>query len=223
MSCFTTGIFTLLPVEKGESLPLVWAGGALVLVLGAAGAWMVSTLGQGELVSKMARKTAGASLNFSRPTRSIHLVQLGLVVLTMLVVGDTARHLSLKHGLPLLNQWASWALVLGGVFLPYLDEHSGGRHFARTLLLIFLAFSPLFILLSISYEVLFYACFSFLLVCWILLERALHLHAVAGVVASDLLQVCTRGRCQFLFGDSSTHLPLNRRVCGSYYPSASAH
>jgi len=57
------------------------------------------------------------------------------------------------------------------VILPILDRYKGQSFYTRRWTVIYLAFAPVFVLLSISYETLFYFSFSNLLFAWLLMER----------------------------------------------------
>jgi phosphatidylinositol glycan class N len=48
------------------------------------------------------------------------------------------------------------------------------QHYLQRLVTIYLSFAPLFVLLSISYETLFYCCFSITLLLWINVEHAVY-------------------------------------------------
>lgn len=57
------------------------------------------------------------------------------------------------------------------IAIPILDGIFRGQYYLRRLIVIYLAFAPVFILLTISYEALFYFCFSCTILLWLLLER----------------------------------------------------
>ncbi|EGG11726.1 uncharacterized protein MELLADRAFT_33250 [Melampsora larici-populina 98AG31] len=152
-----SSMFTLLPVEKGESIPTIALGSALFL----GGAYV-------------ARKR-----QYSHPTNS----QVGFIVAASVNTIYSAHKLSSKQGLPKTNQALGWIILLGSILSPLFS--SGRRsthqstptnesllHQTRLLRLVF-SFVPAFIILSLSYEVLFYFCFSLALLVWIELETRL--------------------------------------------------
>jgi phosphatidylinositol glycan class N len=67
------------------------------------------------------------------------------------VVNNTSEKLKKKEGLPVVNQLISWIILSTCVLIPATDIVKGGHHFLRRLVVIYLAFAPVFILLSISY------------------------------------------------------------------------
>ncbi|KAJ3059362.1 Glycosyl phosphatidyl inositol anchor synthesis, partial [Podochytrium sp. JEL0797] len=99
---------------------------------------------------------------------------LAVILVSILVVNDTSGRLKRKEGLPFLNQLVSWLILLSCGVIPVMDLAKEGQHYLRRLVVIYLSFAPLFILLSISYETLFYFCFSQTLLAWLLMERQLY-------------------------------------------------
>lgn len=75
-----------------------------------------------------------------------------------------------KLGLPLWNQNAAWAILSYAILSPLLVP--GKKAAMERFLDLFMTFAPAYILLSISYEPLFYACFGLQLAMWILLESS---------------------------------------------------
>lgn len=60
------------------------------------------------------------------------------------------------------------------LLLPILDNAHYGQHFMRRLVVIYLSFAPIFILLSVSYEALFFFCFAMTMTTWLFLEKRLY-------------------------------------------------
>ncbi|KAH9823908.1 Phosphatidylinositolglycan class N-domain-containing protein [Melampsora americana] len=152
-----SSIFTLLPVEKGESIATIALGSACFL----GGAYV-------------ARKR-----HYSFPTKS----QVGLISAASANTIYSAHKLSSKQGLPKTNQVLGWIILFGSLLSPLFSSRrrstrqSGPAtesllHQTRLLRLVF-SFVPAFIILSLSYEVLFYFCFSLALLVWIELETRL--------------------------------------------------
>jgi phosphatidylinositol glycan class N len=112
--------------------------------------------------------------SFSR----IITIQLAIVVAMTLVTVDTIRQLKLKQGLPWLHQSAGWFLLAVSFAYPILYGFYANQYDQHRLTVIYLAFAPFSILLSVSYEALFYACFSANLYLWLLVERKQYNHAV---------------------------------------------
>ncbi|CAG8624859.1 8349_t:CDS:2, partial [Paraglomus occultum] len=102
------------------------------------------------------------------------LFQLILVILSMITVYGTVSSLRAKTGLPTLNKYLGWVILVISIITPFVHERTNPKHYAYRLISIYLSFAPLFVLLSISYEVLFYCIFSITLWIWLALERHLH-------------------------------------------------
>ncbi|KAG0146153.1 hypothetical protein CROQUDRAFT_78074 [Cronartium quercuum f. sp. fusiforme G11] len=149
-----SGVFTLLPVEKGESLPALALGSALFL----GGAYIAGTL------------------HYSQPSS----LQIGSILAASINTLYSAHKLSSKQGLPKINQVLGWLILSGSILGPLLSPtrrralptNQSFRHQTQLLKLIY-TFVPAFIILSLSYEVLFYFCFSLSLLVWIELETRL--------------------------------------------------
>ncbi|EIN05765.1 PigN-domain-containing protein [Punctularia strigosozonata HHB-11173 SS5] len=151
-SCLLTSIFPLLSVDKDESVILISLGGAAMLLVGFSGIHILSRRG---------------------PDFSIHPfgTQMLLIGVTMAVTASSVRNLQAKRGLPLLNEVSGWALLAIAAAVPTLSgKNVTGVH--SKILMYFLAFGPLFVLLSISVEGLFYVVFSITLALWIEVESA---------------------------------------------------
>lgn len=146
-----TSVFTILPIEKGESLWVITLGGIAFLVAG-------------HLIRR----------RFDGPSRAQWL----LILLSLLVTIDSGRRLQRKKGLPLVNQLIGWTLVASS-FLPLLPKRLVGSYRSQRstqtnrLIEIIFAYVPVFIILSLSYETLFYLAFSGSLLIWLELETRL--------------------------------------------------
>ncbi|KAG9304272.1 hypothetical protein G9A89_019834 [Geosiphon pyriformis] len=157
-SCIVSSLFMLLPVEKGEDITLVNSGGLLLAA------------------------TGFITLRHSKPfmkeedtfSRRVIQFQIGLILSSTLLVYDTTSKLSQKLGLPVLNQLLGWLFLGISSITPFIYRFRGEQHFLLRLVNIVLAFAPLFVLLSISYEVLFYCFFSITLFLWLALERKMY-------------------------------------------------
>ncbi|OAV91203.1 hypothetical protein PTTG_04717 [Puccinia triticina 1-1 BBBD Race 1] len=143
-----TSLFTILPVEKGESILVIAIGGLAFLYAG-----------------YIIRRKYGS------PSRS----QLALISITLLVTIDSTRRLQQKQGLPLVNQALGW-LLLASSILPLLPRRSKPSCETQDSLLtsrlveIVFAYAPVFIILSLSYEALFYLAFAGSLLIWLEVE-----------------------------------------------------
>ncbi|MCJ1415864.1 Glycosyl phosphatidyl inositol anchor synthesis [Xylographa parallela] len=83
--------------------------------------------------------------------------------------------LQAKRGLPKGNQVMGWIILVASLAVPFLHVLQPNKHYLHRLVVIFLTFSPVFVILTISYEGLFYLVFCIFLVTWVRLEH--HVHA----------------------------------------------
>ncbi|CAG8505782.1 7461_t:CDS:10 [Paraglomus brasilianum] len=160
LCCLCCSVFTLLPVEKGEDITLVLIGGLFIMITGLYAYYQKHSL---------------ATQGDANVIGMTFLFQLILVILSMITVYGTASSLRAKTGLPTLNKYLGWAILVISILTPFVHERTNPKHYAYRLISIYLSFAPLFVILSISYEVLFYCIFSITLWIWLALERHLHL------------------------------------------------
>ncbi|POW05503.1 hypothetical protein PSHT_10771 [Puccinia striiformis] len=105
-------------------------------------------------------------------------MQLALILFALLVTIDSTRRLQQKQGLPLMNQTLGW-LLLGSSVLPLLPRRSKASREAQDSLLtsrlveVVFVYAPVFVILSLSYEALFYLAFAGSLLIWLELETRL--------------------------------------------------
>ena len=119
-------------------------------------------------------------------------VQVGLIMLAMIVTRSSVASIAARKGLPLGNQVTGW-LVLSkdptylessscrlisipvmSLVTPFLHSSYGNNHYLHRLVIIFLTFSPAFVILTVSYEGLFYFAFCTTLVTWVRLEHHIY-------------------------------------------------
>ncbi|KDQ54666.1 hypothetical protein JAAARDRAFT_71932 [Jaapia argillacea MUCL 33604] len=156
-SCLVTGMFPLLGVDKKESLAAILSGGLCTIALG----------------------SAAAGWDWCQPKSrmwKIYLIQLGFIAITMVITTSSVINLQAKAGLPLLNQVCGWVVLGSATLLPFLLPLQYPDALSK-MTVYFLAFSPCFIILSISVEGLFYVAYSMTLVLWIEVEASLRLLA----------------------------------------------
>ncbi|KAF9110209.1 Glycosyl phosphatidyl inositol anchor synthesis [Mortierella sp. AM989] len=165
VSCLGTSIFTLLPVEMGEDQTLILAGG---LILTACGIFAVLVV-PGITVGTDAQQQGEA-----KTAVSVMAFQTILIALSTLIVNSTVKSLAAHEGLPLLNQTLSWVILFTTGSIPFVYGARSSQHYLLRLVIIFLSFAPIFILLSISYESIFYFFLSTTLLSWLMLERKIY-------------------------------------------------
>lgn len=103
---------------------------------------------------------------------ALNLIRAELVVtvLTTYVTYKSARSLQQKLGLPLGFQLAGWINLVVSLSLPLIHGRAHNQPYLERLYVLLFAFCPAFIILSRSYEALFYATFCTTLCCWVTLE-----------------------------------------------------
>ncbi|MCJ1314085.1 Glycosyl phosphatidyl inositol anchor synthesis [Agyrium rufum] len=168
-SCVLLSTFTLLPVIKSESSNLILLGGFLMLCIG-----VLYLLFEQRLLSSFSQEIAFASPERSSLSRNVLGIQIGQIVLAMLVTRSSVASLQAKQGLPLGNQIIGWFVLLTSLSMPFLHGMQPNSHYLHRLVVIFLTFSPTFIILTISYEGLFYFAFCITLVTWVRLEHHIY-------------------------------------------------
>jgi phosphatidylinositol glycan class N len=82
--------------------------------------------------------------------------------------------LQAKEGLPRGNQAVGWIVLVIPLLMPFVHRLAPNKHYLHRLMLIFLTFSPVFVILTISYEGLFYLGFCATLITWVRLEHNIY-------------------------------------------------
>lgn len=130
-----------------------------------------------------------------------------MVLLALIVTRSSVSSLQSRQGLPFGNQVAGWFVLGKFAFypcstLPLLDHDSDfdvaaslslpffhklypNSHYLHRLMIIFLTFSPTFIILTISWEGLFYFVFCMTLVTWVRLEHAIYVHTAGSTTVKS--------------------------------------
>ncbi|KIE01075.1 phosphoethanolamine transferase class N, partial [Metarhizium majus ARSEF 297] len=169
-SCLTMSTFTLLPAMKVESIGLVLAGGFAMFLVG----FLYLILEDIALADFTWAVNSNPSLNKTNKNiqRTLTGIQVGLILLSMLVTRSSALSLQAKRGLPVGNQVLGWAILIVSLLMPLLYRLQPNTHYLHRLVVIFLTCAPTFVILTISYEGLFYVAFSVTLLVWVRLEYA---------------------------------------------------
>ncbi|KAK6356616.1 Glycosyl phosphatidyl inositol anchor synthesis, variant 2 [Orbilia javanica] len=160
VSCLAMSVFTLLPVVKVESLVQIHSAGGLMLATG------LGYIAYGHRLFDTDTKTIfnGKYMQF------LLGLQCGLIALSMAVTHGSVQSIQAKKGLPFGNQVMGWCIL--GLSLVALPMHrlTPLRHYQHQLMVLFLSFSPTFVILTISYEGLFYVSFCAMLAAWVQME-----------------------------------------------------
>ncbi|KAL6717065.1 Glycosyl phosphatidyl inositol anchor synthesis [Lecanora helva] len=168
VACLSMSIFTLLPAIKVESINTILLGGFLMGMVG------ILYLLFEESILVSAKSGKNPLHKYDSISRGIVGAQIGLIVLAMVVTRSSALSIQSKRGLPLGNQVIGWAVMIASLSVPFLHSLHPNNHYLHRLVIIFLTFSPIFIILTISYEGLFYFAFCTALVTWVRLEHHIY-------------------------------------------------
>ena len=165
-ACCVMSIFTILPTVQIENIYTVVLGGCIMTGVGIAN------------IIRGCNITAGA--------------QTGLIALSTIVTYQSSQAIAQRTGLPLGCQITGWITLISSIILPigHRFERKGPVHYHDRLMTLFLTFAPSFVILSISYEGLFYIAFWALLHTWIQVERE---------IKSEGITLADARRALFLF------------------------
>ncbi|KAF2472695.1 putative phosphatidylinositolglycan class N [Lindgomyces ingoldianus] len=185
LSCTAMSVFTLLPANKLEDTTLIFVGGILILLVGVFYIAFEKSL----LVPTEPSKDGLSAADADGVSRAILSLQVGLVALAMLVTRSSVASLQAKQGLPLGTQIVGWATLVASLVLPFAHALRPRKHYLHRHAIIFLALGPLFIILTISYEGLFYFAIAITLISWVRLEHRIHQRfnsgSIPNIISSD--------------------------------------
>ncbi|EGE78508.1 GPI ethanolamine phosphate transferase 1 [Blastomyces dermatitidis ATCC 18188] len=165
IGCALMSTFTLLPANKVEDVTTITIGGTLMVLTG------LFYLIFEESITPHSKTL---SIAVSKGSRRIMGMQTGMILLAIIVTRSTITSLQAKEGLPLGNQAVGWSILVASLVLPFFHRLYPNSHYLHRLVVIFLSFSPTFIILTISYEGLFYFVFCITLLSWVQLEHRIY-------------------------------------------------
>ncbi|KAF6841915.1 GPI ethanolamine phosphate transferase 1 [Colletotrichum plurivorum] len=210
LSCFIMSGFTLLPAMKVEDVTLVVAGGTAMASIG-----LVYLIWE----DKLLQRSSSSDSQTARPAlpiaKALTGAQVGLVLLAVVVTRSSALSLQNKQGLPRGNQMVGWFVLVISLLMPLAYRVQPNNHYLHRLMSMFLTCAPTFVILTISYEGLFYVAFSILLVTWVSLEhRSFIFRQGSGETRRAISSNGNAGRDQT--GSQSKHRGLtlaDARIC----------
>ncbi|KAM3517444.1 hypothetical protein MY4038_010304 [Beauveria bassiana] len=183
LSCLVMSTFTLLPANKTDNIPLILAGGVSMVITG------VLYLSFEDTVLSDFTKPSASSESLSNPlSRTLMGAQIGLTILAMIVTRSSALSLAAKTGLPLGNQVVGWTVLVLSLLMPFAHRLQPNNNYMHRLMLIFLTCSPTFVILTISYEGLFYVAFCITLVAWVRLEYCVEISGRSSSAAEAQIE-----------------------------------
>ncbi|KAI3332311.1 PigN-domain-containing protein [Xylariaceae sp. AK1471] len=166
-SCLLMSTFTLLPANKVEDVQMIMLGGSLMVAVG-----IIYLIFEDNLLADFSGSTKLQSQQKKNQiSRALIGLQTGLIILAMIVTRSSALSLQAKRGLPRGNQIVGGLVLVISLLMPLAHRLQPNNHYLHRLLVIFLTCAPTFVILTISYEGLFYFAFSLTLVTWVRLEH----------------------------------------------------
>ena len=153
LSCSFMTIFTNLSPVKTESLMQINGGAVAGGIIGLAGYQYLKPI-------------------ISAHNKKLFWCQFVLIVLMLISTNKSVVSLQRREGLPVLWQTMNWiVLVASMIGIPLMFSTNPTKDYKVRLLIVFLTFIPTFIVLTISFELLFYIGYSLILLQWLIIER----------------------------------------------------
>lgn len=158
VGCISMTTFTNLDPIKVESLLLINIGAVLAFLVG--------------LIA--ARKIYHARIPLHPLNKKLIVSQLLCILLSVYATNVSIISLQNRTGLPMHSQILGWlTLITSLIIIPTLYTFHPSKDYQLRLLIIYLTFTPTFVILTISYELLFYVGFSLILLQWLNIEQNL--------------------------------------------------
>jgi phosphatidylinositol glycan class N len=126
-------------------------------------------------------------------------------LLALYVTRSSALSLQAKDRLPRGNIVVGWVVMVVSLLMPLAHRLQPVSHYLQRLLVIFLTFAPTFVILTISYEGIFYVVYCLTLLTWVRLEH----HSQAFTATPTPKPGKTNGSAQTVVGEiASEFRPL---------------
>ncbi|OMH81934.1 GPI ethanolamine phosphate transferase 1 [Zancudomyces culisetae] len=236
--CCATSVFTLLPVKMAENQFLCLVGGFLITGFGVFAMFFTDSIIAEVSGFDSSLSSNSSSKSSSKPTaryttaipglepsksmydRYLLAFQSFLVFAATLVVYSTSCSLQQRKGLPLFNQILAWLLfavsILPIIVFPRASRYLN-QHFICRLFNLFLAFAVPMVLLTISFESLFYFCFFGLMMSLLILEQIMYRVKNASILSLPLsyIPISAISASTSTSTSTSTHLSAKNSTISS--------
>lgn len=177
VSCLSMSSFTLLPpAMKQENLNTIILGGALMIAVG-----LLYLAFEDRVLSDFSTTVSKTKQPRKEISRALLGVQVGLVALAVVVTRSSVLSLQAKQGLPRGNQVVGWLVLIISLMMPLAYRFESNNNYLHRLVVVFLTCAPTFVILTISYEGLFYVAFWVTLLTWVRLEYEVYANSTAQV------------------------------------------
>ncbi|POS79728.1 GPI ethanolamine phosphate transferase-2 [Diaporthe helianthi] len=177
VSCLSMSSFTLLPpAMKQENLNTIILGGVLMVAIG-----LLYLAFEDRVLSDFSTTASKTKQPRKEISRALLGVQVGLVALAVVVTRSSVLSLQAKQGLPRGNQVVSWLVLITSLMMPLAHRFESNNNYLHRLVVVFLTCAPTFVILTISYEGLFYVAFWVTLLTWVRLEYDVYTNSTAQV------------------------------------------
>ncbi|TKY90685.1 hypothetical protein EX895_000683 [Sporisorium graminicola] len=200
LCCLITGLFTIGDVNKEESIPLLMSSALAFLGVG----FLISSCGnlffpattiQDPKSNSPAQDTHSKAVEDAQLLHLNHTlqtirVQIGVLVVTAITTAISATSLTRKQGLPWATQVLGWLCLVTCLVFPFaygfrraisfeLNDDAATRitvkqPSSQRVAIVVFAFAPVFVLLSLRDELLFFGCYTVTLLVWAKMEGSLH-------------------------------------------------
>lgn len=163
--------FTMFDAVKIENLTQIQVAGILIIFSAAAVMIKISS-------------------SISKYTRTVLSLQVILVAAMLHFTSKAVLSLQRRNGLPKIAQVGGWTvLILSLTLAPFLHYLKPNNNYQVRLLTIYLTFAPSFVILSISFETMFYFIFTAYLVQWIQIEKQIKIMKEVNSSKNNWLQL----------------------------------
>ncbi|CCH60381.1 hypothetical protein TBLA_0C05840 [Henningerozyma blattae CBS 6284] len=116
--------------------------------------------------------------------------QIFLIMAITYLTNKSVKSLQERNGLPVDSQILSWAIIfISLIVVPSLHYLKPNNNSKVRLIIIYLTFAPVFIILSISFEALFYFVYTMYIIQWIEIETEIKkLHFSKKAISKDAIK-----------------------------------